>query len=131
MAGCRYSTRFVIPKEGAVAVTFEGAVPKNARNKPGAFNYLNTMLNPKGQVEFAKAMGYAPTVRNAEMPPDLRDRVSFTESELKRVFAYDSKILWMAKWLVWITGTSHLKRALNSRSPTAHREAETAKAHRG
>jgi putative spermidine/putrescine transport system substrate-binding protein len=84
---------FVIPKEGAVAVTFEGAVPKNARNKPGAFNYLNTMLNPKGQVEFAKAMGYAPTVRNAEMPPDLRDRVSFTESELKRVFAYDSKNL--------------------------------------
>lgn len=84
---------FVLPKEGAVAVTFEGGVPKNARNKPGAWKYLNAMMDPKGQVEFAKAMGYAPTVRNADLPADLRARVSFTDSELKRVFAYDSKNL--------------------------------------
>lgn len=84
---------FVLPKEGAVAVTFEGGVPKNARNKPGAWKYLNAMMDPKGQVEFAKAMGYAPTVRNADLPPDLRERVSFNENELKRVFAYDSKNL--------------------------------------
>ena len=84
---------FVLPKEGAVAVTFEGAVPKNARNKPGAWKFLNAMMDPKGQVEFAKAMGYAPTVRNADLPADLRERVSFSDSELKRVFAYDSKSL--------------------------------------
>lgn len=84
---------FVLPKEGAVAVTFEGAVPKNARNKPGAWKYLNAMMDPKGQVEFAKAMGYAPTVRNADLPADLRARVSFSDSELKRVFSYDSKNL--------------------------------------
>ena len=84
---------FVVPKEGAVAVTFEGAVPKNARNAPGAWKFLNAMMDPKGQVEFAKAMGYAPTVRNAELPPDLKARVSFTDAELKRVLPYDSKNL--------------------------------------
>jgi putative spermidine/putrescine transport system substrate-binding protein len=84
---------FVLPKEGAVAVTFEGAVPKNARNIPGAWKFLNAMMDPKGQVEFAKAMGYAPTVRNADLPPDLKARVSFTDAELKRVLPYDSKNL--------------------------------------
>ena len=84
---------FVLPKEGAVAVTFEGGVPKNSRNKPGAWKFLNAMMDPKGQVEFAKAMGYAPTVRNADLPAELRERVSFSDSELKRVFAYDSKSL--------------------------------------
>jgi putative spermidine/putrescine transport system substrate-binding protein len=84
---------FVVPKEGAVAVTFEGAVPKNARNKPGAWKFLNAMMDPKGQVEFAKAMGYAPTVRNADLPADLKARVSFSDSELKRVLPYDSKSL--------------------------------------
>ena len=84
---------FVVPKEGAVAVTFEGAVPKNARNKPGAWKFLNAMMDPKGQVEFARAMGYAPTVRNADLPADLKARVSFSDSELKRVLPYDSKSL--------------------------------------
>ena len=84
---------FVVPKEGAVAVTFEGAVPKNARNKPGAWKFLNAMMDPKGQVEFARAMGYAPTVRNADLPEDLKARVSFSDSEIKRVLAYDSKSL--------------------------------------
>ncbi len=84
---------FVVPREGAVAVTFEGAVPRNARNKPGAYRYLNAMLDPRGQVEFARAMGYAPTVRNAEMPPDLAARVSFTAAEMARVKPYDSPAL--------------------------------------
>lgn len=84
---------FAIPKEGAVAVTFEGAVPRNSRNKAGAFKYLNAMLDPAGQVDFARAMGYAPTVNNANMPPELAKRVSFSAEELTRVKAYDSVAL--------------------------------------
>jgi putative spermidine/putrescine transport system substrate-binding protein len=38
-------------------------------------------------------MGYAPTVRNADLPADLKARVSFSDSELKRVLPYDSKSL--------------------------------------
>jgi putative spermidine/putrescine transport system substrate-binding protein len=84
---------FVIPDEGAVPVTFEAAVPKNARNKKAAYDYMGAMLAPQGQVEFADAMGYAPTVRDAKMSAELAARVAFTPDELKRLRALDLKEL--------------------------------------
>lgn len=84
---------FVIPKEGAIPVTFEAAVARNARNDEAAWQYLNAMLDPAGQVHFARAMGYAPTVRNASLPPDLQKRVGFTDAELERIHPYDLKPL--------------------------------------
>lgn len=80
---------FVIPKEGSIPVTFEAAVAKNTRNPEAAWAYLNAMLDPTGQVAFAKAMGYAPTVHNAPMPDDLRKRVGFTDDEIKGLRPYD------------------------------------------
>lgn len=84
---------FAIPQEGAVPVTFEAAVPRNTRNKQAAFDYLGAMLAPQGQVEFADAMGYAPTVRDAKMSAELAARVGFTPDELKRLRALDLKQL--------------------------------------
>lgn len=88
---------FVIPKEGTIPVAFEGAVAKNARNAEAGWGYLNSMLDPAGQVNFARGMGYAPTVRNAQLPDDLRQRVSFTDEELKRIYPYDLPKLAEAK----------------------------------
>lgn len=88
---------FVMPKEGSIPVTFEAAVAKNSRNKDAAWAYLNAMLDPSGQVQFAKAMGYAPTVRNAPMSDELRKRVGFTEDELKNLRPYDLAALDAAK----------------------------------
>lgn len=88
---------YVIPKEGAIPVTFEGAVPKNSRNPKAAWQYANALLDPQGQQQFARAMGYAPTVRNAGLPPDLQARVGFTEEELKRIHRYDLKVLYETK----------------------------------
>jgi putative spermidine/putrescine transport system substrate-binding protein len=84
---------FVIPKEGAIPVTFEGAVAANSRNADNGWKYLNAMLSPEGQRQFAKAMGYAPTVRNAQLSPDEQARVGFTDDELKRIRKYDLKAL--------------------------------------
>lgn len=84
---------FVIPEEGAIPVTFEAAVPKNSRNKDAAWKYMNALLNPEGQVHFAEAMGYAPTVRNASLPPELQATVGFTEQELARIHPYNLKAL--------------------------------------
>lgn len=84
---------FVIPEEGAIPVTFEAAVPKNSRNKDAAWKYMNAMLAPEGQVHFARAMGYAPTVRNAALPPDLQATVGFTEAELARIHPYNLEAL--------------------------------------
>lgn len=84
---------FAIPQEGAIPVTFESAIPSNSRNKDNAFKYLNALLDPSGQVHFAQAMGYAPTIRNANLPPELQARVGFTEAELARIYPYDLKAL--------------------------------------
>jgi putative spermidine/putrescine transport system substrate-binding protein len=88
---------FVIPKEGAIPVTFEGGVAKNARNAENGYKYLNAMLAPEGQVQFARSMGYAPTVQNAKLPPDLQARVGFTDDEIKRIFKYDLQALVASK----------------------------------
>lgn len=84
---------FAIPREGAIPVTFLAAVPKNSRNPENAWKYLNAMLDPEGQVHFARAMGYAPTVKNARLPADLQARVAFTEAELARLYPPDVKEL--------------------------------------
>jgi putative spermidine/putrescine transport system substrate-binding protein len=81
---------FVIPKEGSVPVAFEAAVAKNSRNKDAAWEYLNAMLDPQGQIAFAEKMGYAPTVTNATLPEPLK-RVGFSEAEVKLLHAYDLK----------------------------------------
>ncbi|KOF53174.1 ABC transporter substrate-binding protein [Achromobacter sp. DMS1] len=87
---------FAIPKEGSVPVSFEAAVAKNSRNKDASWAYLNAMLEPEGQVGFARKMGYAPTVANATLPDDLK-RVGFTDAEVKLLHGYDLKGLTEAK----------------------------------
>lgn len=84
---------FVVPKEGAIPVVFEGGVAKNSRNPKGAWQFMNALLEPEGQVHFARAMGYAPTVNNAQLPADLQARVGFTDEERKRIYPYDLKPL--------------------------------------
>lgn len=80
---------YVVPKEGAVPVTFEAAVPKNSQAKACGFNYLNAMLDPRAQIGFAETMGYAPTVKNANLPPSLQQSVGFTPAELDRMVKLD------------------------------------------
>ena len=84
---------FSIPQEGAIPVTFESAIPKNSRQKESASKYLNALLDPSGQVHFAQAMGYAPTIRNANLPPELQARVGFTDAELARIHPYNLQAL--------------------------------------
>ena len=56
-------------------------MPKNAPDKATGLKYLDRMLDPAIQVQFSKAMGYAPTVRDAALPPDLAKEVGFTPEE--------------------------------------------------
>ncbi|MDQ8731510.1 ABC transporter substrate-binding protein [Bradyrhizobium sp. LHD-71] len=71
----------VVPKEGAVPVVYEAAVPRNARNKDNAWRYLNAMLEPQAQIGFAERMGYVPTVRDAQLPAELAREISLTEAQ--------------------------------------------------
>ena len=79
----------IAPKEGVPMYVSGFVVPKNAPNKPGAYAYLNAMLEASAQEGFAKDMGYNPTVTNAKVAPDLRKRIGFTDEEQKRLVDLD------------------------------------------
>ncbi|WP_315701205.1 MULTISPECIES: extracellular solute-binding protein [unclassified Bradyrhizobium] len=79
----------VVAKEGAPAIVFQASVPKNARNKPGGFAYLDAMLDAKAQVAFCDKMGYVPTVSDAVLSEDLAKQVSLNEAERARLLKPD------------------------------------------
>jgi putative spermidine/putrescine transport system substrate-binding protein len=79
----------VVAKEGAPAIVFQASVPKNAKNKPGGFTYLDAMLDAKAQAGFADKMGYVPTVTDAVLPEDLAKQVSLNEAERARLLKPD------------------------------------------
>jgi len=86
-AGINVST--VAPKEGVPMYVSGFVMPKNAPNKAGAYAYLDAMLAPSAQENFAIDMGYNPTVTNAKVAPELRERIGFTEEEQKRLVDLD------------------------------------------
>jgi len=75
----------VVPAEGATSICFEMSVPKNARNRDGAMAYLNAALDARAQGAFADRMGYAPTVTDAVLPPELARQISLTEAQQARL----------------------------------------------
>jgi putative spermidine/putrescine transport system substrate-binding protein len=78
-----------VPSEGATSITFEWAVPKNARNKPQAWRYLNAALDPRAQVGFADRMGYVPTVTDAPLPEALARQISLTPEQQANLLTPD------------------------------------------
>lgn len=94
----------VVPKEGSFPVVFGMAIPANAKNPDAAYAYLNALLEPDAQAGFAEKMGYAPTVKDANLPKDLQETIAFTEEELKRIKPLDLNYVaqndprWKEKW---------------------------------
>lgn len=74
----------VVPEEGAIPVTFQASVPRNAPDLHNGLIYLNALLDPRAQVAFADRMGYIPTVRNANLPEGLMPEIGFTEGQRAR-----------------------------------------------
>src|SRR5258707_1038611 len=79
----------VAPKEGVPMYVSGFAMPKNAPNKPGAYAYLDAMMEASAQEGFAVDMGYNPTVTTANLPPDTQKRIGFTDEEKKRLVDLD------------------------------------------
>jgi putative spermidine/putrescine transport system substrate-binding protein len=77
------------PKEGAIAYVSGFVIPKNAPHIDGAYAYLNAMLEPEAQLNFAKDMGYNPTVTNADVPADLNERIGFKPEEVDQLVQPD------------------------------------------
>ncbi len=79
----------VAPKEGVPMYVSGFSMPKNAPNKEGAYAWLDAMLAASAQENFAKDMGYNPTVTDAKVPEDLQKRIGFTTDEQKRLVDLD------------------------------------------
>lgn len=75
----------IAPSEGIMAYVSGFMIPKNAPNKTAAYAYMDAMLEKGAQENFAVDMGYAPTVTNAQVAPDLMKRIGFTDEEQKRM----------------------------------------------
>jgi putative spermidine/putrescine transport system substrate-binding protein len=79
----------IAPTEGTLSYVSGLVIPKNAPNKDGAYAYIDAMLDPGAQENFAIDMGYNPTVTNAKVAPDLNKRIGFTEDEIKGLVDLD------------------------------------------
>lgn len=91
------------PKEGAVSITFGAIMPKRAPNKEAGYHYLNSMLDPKAMADLAAASFYAPANGAAQLDPQLRALIDFSEAERAQLkfpdYAYVAKST--AEWLEW------------------------------
>ena len=73
-----------VPSEGATLYVSSAAVPKNGQNKANGLTYLDAMLNPKAQAAFADRMGFLGTVDNADLPPELKKEIGFTDNQVSK-----------------------------------------------
>ena len=91
------------PEEGAIAVTFGASMPQKGPNPEGAYFYLNALLDPKAMAGLAGASFYAPANARADLSPDLRAQIDFSDEEKKKLrfldYAYVAKNT--AEWLEW------------------------------
>jgi putative spermidine/putrescine transport system substrate-binding protein len=73
------------PKEGTVYQINTVNIVKDAPNKAAAQTFANYALSAEAQTAFAKALFYAPSVTNAELPADVKARVVPTDGSLNIV----------------------------------------------
>ncbi|QOT15334.1 ABC transporter substrate-binding protein [Paenarthrobacter sp. YJN-5] len=91
------------PKEGAVYQINTVNLVKDAPNKAAAETFINYALSPEAQTAFAKALFYAPSVTNAELPAEVKDRVVPTDGSLNIVpldvqFLSSARDKWTDTW---------------------------------
>ncbi|MGB9366081.1 MAG: extracellular solute-binding protein [Xanthobacteraceae bacterium] len=83
------SVQSVAPSEGVPMYVSGFMIPKNAPNKEGGYAYMDAMLEKSAQENFAIDMGYNPTVTNAVVAPQLKERIGFTNEEESRLVDLD------------------------------------------
>lgn len=97
------SVRSAYPKEGPVSIVFGAAIPKKARNKDAAYQYLNALLDPKGLGGYSEASMYAPAITNAVLPDAVRSAIDFTPEQTAALnnpdYGYQARNI--SQWQEW------------------------------
>ena len=74
-------------------MTFGAGIPKRATNKDLAYAYLNDMLDPKVQGQFCVDSYYAPTIDNAEISDEIRQKIDIPVEHRDKVNVMDNGYL--------------------------------------
>lgn len=86
-SGLEFATE--IPDEGTYRATFYYCIPANASNMDGAYAYLDAILDERGQEYMAERSFYEPAVTNADLSPELAERIVSSEEENERIWQAD------------------------------------------
>lgn len=95
------NVKFTRPPEGTFPLISTVNVAKAAKNLDKAHAFVNYILSPEVQLAFATRNLYAPTVRNAPIPPDFALRDLLVQNEqFERLFLPDQDKITAnkAKW---------------------------------
>lgn len=89
---------FINPKEGAVANPIYAAKPRGASEH--AWTFMNVMLEPEPQAQFAEMMNYAMTNRKTKYPDRIKNR--FVSLEAVRLLPIEEMgkhvPMWIERW---------------------------------
>jgi putative spermidine/putrescine transport system substrate-binding protein len=94
----------VIPREGTFVITNAFAVPKSAKNKTAAFQFVNFYLDAAQQDAWARKIYYGPTNREVSLPAEYASRVPVGAEALARLRFPDEDYLakqrgaWVERW---------------------------------
>jgi putative spermidine/putrescine transport system substrate-binding protein len=94
----------VVPKEGTFVITNAFAVPKSAKNKTAAFQFVNFYLDAAQQDAWARKIYYGPTNREVTLPPEYAGRVTVGAEAIARLRFPDEDYLakqrgaWVERW---------------------------------
>jgi putative spermidine/putrescine transport system substrate-binding protein len=97
------------PKEGTMYQINTINLLKNAPNAAAAKTFMNYALSAEAQTAFAKALFYAPSVDNANLPSDVANRIVKTDGSVK-IISYSPAWLnsvraqWTDTWKTQIIG---------------------------
>jgi putative spermidine/putrescine transport system substrate-binding protein len=97
------------PEEGTVYQINTVNVVENAPNQDAAQTFVNYALSAEAQTAFAEALFYAPSVTNAELPPEVAERVVPTDDSLNVIpldveFLSTARDTWTDIWKRQIIG---------------------------
>lgn len=94
----------VIPKEGTVGYTNTFAVPKTAKNKELAYQFINFYLDAAQQEAWARVIYYGPTNREVRMAPEYKGRMPVGPEDYAKFRFPDEEYLakargaWVERW---------------------------------
>jgi putative spermidine/putrescine transport system substrate-binding protein len=92
--------KFVVPKEGAIALVESAAVVKNARHGKLAQQFINELTSPEGQRMMAIALSYLPTNSKTPLDDEVKARLplDFSDRENLKVVDFDAVMANREKW---------------------------------